>query len=47
MAVRKTTSEGGIDAVAIAALLRHPSKPVSLPMWVAMSICPVARLLTP
>ncbi|CDR39286.1 RHTO0S04e03554g2_1 [Rhodotorula toruloides] len=32
MAVRKTTSEGGIDAVAIAALLRHPSKPVSLPI---------------
>ncbi|GAA6047063.1 hypothetical protein NBRC10513_001714 [Rhodotorula toruloides] len=32
MAVRKTTSEGGIDAVAIAALLKHPSKPVSLPI---------------
>ncbi|BGP12684.1 hypothetical protein JCM10213v2_000601 [Rhodosporidiobolus nylandii] len=32
MAARKTTSEGGIDAVAIAAILRHPSKPASIPI---------------
>lgn len=35
MAARKTTAEGGIDAVAIAALLKHPSKPTSIPMCVA------------
>jgi len=34
MAARKTTSEGGIDAVAIVALLVHPSRPVSVPMYV-------------
>lgn len=32
MAARKTTSEGGIDAVAIAALLKHPNRPISIPM---------------
>ncbi|GAA6036615.1 hypothetical protein JCM8097_001253 [Rhodosporidiobolus ruineniae] len=32
MAARKTTAEGGIDAVAIAALLKHPSKPTSIPI---------------
>ncbi|GAA5956404.1 hypothetical protein JCM3765_005652 [Sporobolomyces pararoseus] len=32
MAARKTTSEGGIDAVAIAALLVHPSRPTSIPI---------------
>jgi hypothetical protein len=32
MAARKTTSEGGIDAVAVAALLKHPNRPVSIPM---------------
>ncbi|GAA5951473.1 hypothetical protein JCM21900_001574, partial [Sporobolomyces salmonicolor] len=31
VAARKTTSEGGIDAVAIAALLKHPHRPVSVP----------------
>ncbi|GAA5910629.1 uncharacterized protein JCM6883_003235 [Sporobolomyces salmoneus] len=29
---RKTTSRGGIDSVAIIALLRHPSRPVSIPL---------------
>ncbi|GAA6004290.1 hypothetical protein JCM10207_000653 [Rhodosporidiobolus poonsookiae] len=32
MAARKTTAEGGIDAVAIAAILRHPSKPPAIPI---------------
>ncbi|GAA5826918.1 hypothetical protein JCM11251_002161 [Rhodosporidiobolus azoricus] len=32
MAARKTTAEGGIDAVAIAALLKHPSKPTAIPI---------------
>ncbi|GAA6025139.1 hypothetical protein JCM11491_000229 [Sporobolomyces phaffii] len=32
MAARKTTSEGGIDAVAIAALLHHPNRPTSIPL---------------
>ncbi|KAM0793326.1 hypothetical protein ACM66B_000783 [Microbotryomycetes sp. NB124-2] len=32
VASRKTTSKGGIDAVAIAALLKHPNKPVSVPI---------------
>ncbi|GAA5882811.1 hypothetical protein JCM16303_002470 [Sporobolomyces ruberrimus] len=32
MAARKTTSEGGIDAVAVAALLKHPNRPVSIPI---------------
>ncbi|GAA5832528.1 hypothetical protein JCM5353_007935 [Sporobolomyces roseus] len=32
MAARKTTSEGGIDAVAIAALLKHPNRPISIPI---------------
>ncbi|GAA5859736.1 hypothetical protein JCM1840_006431 [Sporobolomyces johnsonii] len=32
VAARKTTSEGGIDAVAIAALLKHPHRPLSVPI---------------
>ncbi|KAK4055332.1 hypothetical protein OIV83_000615 [Microbotryomycetes sp. JL201] len=32
VASRKTTSKGGIDAVAIAALLKRPNKPVSVPI---------------
>ncbi|GAA5963028.1 hypothetical protein JCM3765_006756 [Sporobolomyces pararoseus] len=32
MAVRKTTNEGGIDSVAIVALLVHPSRPTSIPI---------------
>ncbi|KAK4050510.1 hypothetical protein OIO90_005093 [Microbotryomycetes sp. JL221] len=44
VASRKTTSKGGIDAVAIAALLKHPSKPLSVPIILqfrppAKSIC--------
>jgi len=34
MAARKTTSKGGIDAVAIAAVLKHPSRPNAVPMCV-------------
>ncbi|GAA5972314.1 hypothetical protein JCM11641_002403 [Rhodosporidiobolus odoratus] len=32
MAARKTTAEGGIDAVAIAAILKHPKKPAAIPI---------------
>ncbi|GAA5910579.1 uncharacterized protein JCM6883_003221 [Sporobolomyces salmoneus] len=32
MAARKTTSKGGIDAVAIAALLQHPTRPTAIPI---------------
>lgn len=40
LAARKTTAEGGIDAVAIAALLKHPKKPTSIPMYVPVSLGP-------
>ncbi|GAA5911810.1 hypothetical protein JCM8208_002444 [Rhodotorula glutinis] len=32
VAARKTTSKGGIDAVAIAAVLKHPSRPDAVPI---------------
>ncbi|BGP36651.1 hypothetical protein JCM10450v2_000540 [Rhodotorula kratochvilovae] len=32
MAARKTTSKGGIDAVAIAAVLKHPKRPDAVPI---------------
>lgn len=32
VATRKTTSAGGVDAVAVAAILEHPSRPLSIPI---------------
>lgn len=32
VAARKTTGTAGVDAVAIAAILKHPSRPVSIPI---------------
>lgn len=39
MAARKTTSMGGIDAVAIAAVLKHPNRPDAVPMCALSLAC--------
>ena len=45
MAARKTTSKGGgIDAVAIAAVLKHPSRPDAVPMCVPSRRAPPCLL---